>query len=154
MAIISLPFFMMFFAVIEIGAIWFATVTLENGVSDAARKVRTGEFEFAGGGVDQFRSEICDKINVFMSCEGSKRFIDDNFFDQFNNVAFEDHQADGDLADDMTFNPGTAGDIVLVRVFYTWDVLTPLIGQYFSESGETYHLINTNIAFRNEPYIF
>ena len=153
-ALIALPFFMMFMAIVELGLLFFATLTLENGLAVASRQIRTGELELSGGGPDEFREVVCEGVDAMLSCAPEDLMVDVRVFDQFSNVNFDDPLADGDLEDDMQFNAGTAEDIVLVRVFYRWQLLTPLIGDYFKTEGQEYRLLNANMAFRSEPYNF
>ena len=44
-----------------------------------------------------------------------------------------------------------AGDIVLIRVFYIWNVMSPLPVGLTNNTSST-RLIQSSIAFRNEPY--
>lgn len=153
-ALVLTPFLLMMMSIIEIGLLYFATVTLENGATLAARQIRTGQLALSGGGEGEFRAAVCDGIDAMLSCATDKLLIDVRTFDQFGTVNFEDHLSDGNLNDDMQFNPGTAEDIVLVRVFYLWKPTTPIIGEIFKTSGQDYRLLNSSMAFRNEPYIF
>lgn len=153
-ALVATPFFMMMMAIIEVGLLFFATVNLENGAAVAARQIRTGQLMLSGGGQGEFRTAVCDGIKALLSCDTDKLLIDVRTFDQFGDVSLEDHLADGDLGDDMQFNPGTAEDIVLVRIFYLWEPTTPYFGDILKTSGQDYQLLNINMAFRNEPYIF
>lgn len=151
-AMVSVPFLLLFMAIAEIGLLYFATVNLENGMNVAARKVRTGELTLAAGGEAGFRNEICNNVGFFMDCDTSSLYISVDVFDQFANVSSSDPLADGDLDNDTGFNPGTAGDIVLVRIFYKWKMISPLVGDFFKTPGQNFHLITTTAAFRNEPF--
>jgi hypothetical protein len=52
----------------------------------------------------------------------------------------------------MNFQPGDAGDVVVVRAFYTWPMLTPTVGTTFSNMAGGKRLLEASIAFRNEPF--
>ena len=47
---------------------------------------------------------------------------------------------------------GTACSVVLVRAFYTWSVLTPLLTPFLVNMSSNDHLIYAASAFRNEPF--
>ena len=52
----------------------------------------------------------------------------------------------------MNFNPGNAGDIVVLQLFYQWPVGPALLGVDLSNvNGGNLLLIGT-AAFRNEPF--
>ncbi len=150
--IVAIPFFMFLMGIMEISVLFFGGVALENGMVEAARQIRTGQLQFGGGGANQFRNIVCDSIDAFMSCDPSELYIDVRTFDDFGNVNFEDPLEDDDLGDDLQFDPGQGGDVILVRVFYTWDVITPLIGELFVNTSDDYRLVASGMAFRNEPF--
>ena len=58
--IVALPFFALMFAIIEVSLIYFGNVTLENGMNEAARLVRTGQLQASGGTIDDFKDAICE----------------------------------------------------------------------------------------------
>ena len=47
---------------------------------------------------------------------------------------------------------GGPGDIVLVRTFYTWDIITPLLRPFFSNISNGQRLMTSAATFRNEPF--
>jgi hypothetical protein len=52
-----------------------------------------------------------------------------------------------------TFAPGGAGDIVVVRVSYKVEFITPFLDQILStEGGDGSRLLISSSAFRNEPF--
>ncbi len=51
----------------------------------------------------------------------------------------------------MQFNPGNAGDIVVVRVMYMWPVLLGPLGFNLSNQPNNTRLILATAAFQNEP---
>jgi hypothetical protein len=50
------------------------------------------------------------------------------------------------------YQPGTACNVVLLRSFYTWGVITPVLRQFLSNMAGGDHLIVATAAFRNEPF--
>ena len=52
----------------------------------------------------------------------------------------------------MTFNMGGAGDIIVVRAFYAWPVLTPTFGQSLVNMNGNSRLLTAAMAFKNEPF--
>lgn len=161
-AMIAPMFFMLMFASVEIGLVYFANMTLENGVYNASRLVRTGQVQQDGMSADEFRDFLCAEVDMLLSCDSGSLLIDVRAYSSFGSSAHEDaFDASGDLRGDLnSFQTGqssaTSGsqDIVLVRAFYKWPLFTPMFSQYFSnmpnEAG--YRLISSSFAFRNEPY--
>ena len=50
------------------------------------------------------------------------------------------------------FNMGVAGDIIVVRAFYAWPVLTPDFGQTLVNMSNNSRLLTAAMAFKNEPF--
>jgi Flp pilus assembly protein TadG len=150
-ALISIPFFAFLFALIETALVFFASVGMEGAMEDAARMLRTGVGQSNGITAEQFRNEICDRSPLFFDCD-QRLVIDVRTFDDFGGVAFSDPlDAGGNLANDFQFNPGGASDVVLVRAFYIWEVITPIgIGLENMSGGN--RLLTTSAVFRNEPF--
>lgn len=151
-ALVALPFFSLMLAIFETTAVFFATSTLENAVSDAARQIRTGQVQSANMTGIQFKALICAKTVPLLACDENLT-VDVRSFANFQAVNFPAPlDANKNFQIQPQFTPGQAGDIVLVRVFYTWKVVTPLIGATLANMVDNKRLISTATAFRNEPF--
>lgn len=151
-ALVAAPFFFMMFAVLEVAMIFFVGTVLENATTEAAREIRTGRFQAAGGGAEEFRQEVCDRAGFIIDCD--KLTVDVRTYDDFAAADLTDPIDDeGEVDDeDFGFDTGDERDIVLVRVFYEWDVVTPLLGIGFSNLADNRRLLTAATAFRNEPF--
>jgi Flp pilus assembly protein TadG len=151
--IIAMPFFMLLYAIFDVALIFFASTTLENGIVAAARQIRTGEAQAANMTEQQFRTLVCNQISMLLACD-ARLAVDVRRFDSWgpaqNTPAALDN--DGNLSGDMDFDPGDAGDVVVVRAFYTWPMLTPTVGTQFVNMAGGHRLLEASIAFRNEPF--
>jgi Flp pilus assembly protein TadG len=151
-ALIAMPFFTLMLGIFETTSIYFASSTLESAVTDASRQIRTGEVQVSNMNADQFRQIICDDISAFLKCDSSLA-VDVRSFSEFDDVTFPPPlNPDGTLSNDQQYSPGGAGDVVLVRVFYTWQIVTPLIGQTLSNMAGNQRLVEAATTFRNEPF--
>jgi hypothetical protein len=52
----------------------------------------------------------------------------------------------------MQYNPGGPGDIVVVRLFYQWPLVVTGLGYNISNLAGNTRLLSATAAFRNEPY--
>ncbi len=151
-AIVALPFFILLTAALDFGLMFFATSTLDNGINQSARRIRTGEVTANGVTEAQFRQMVCDEINMLLDCD-ERLAIDVRVFQSFNDIDFPAAlDGNGNLTGNFQFNPGTAGDIVLVRIFYAWPMLTPVFGEALENMSGGSRLLSTSVAFRNEPF--
>ena len=151
-AMIAAPFFFLLFAMIEIAAVFLTGTVLENAVLEASRQIRTGQAQSGGMSQAGFRQEVCDRIGVVGSCDRLE--IDVKVFQDFGDVDQSSPIDEGGEMDtsDFGWDPGDAGDIVLVRVFYRWSLLTPNFGGALSNMKDNQRLISAATVFRNEPF--
>ncbi len=152
-AMVAAPFFFLLFAIIEVTMVFFTSTALENATMETARKIRTGQLQSAGSSGTDFVNQVCANMSALVSCKG-KVSVDVRTFKDFGAVSVNNPiDKNGNLdSKSFQFDPGKAGDIVLVRVFYTWQINTPLIGTVFANMANNTRLIIATAAFRNEPF--
>ena len=151
-ALIAMPFFSLMMAIFETTSIYFASTTLEDAVDDVGRTIRTGQAEVDGVTAGQFKQLICDRVNILLSCDG-RLVVDVRSFSNFQNVSFPPPlDSNGKLNNNMQYQIGGPGDVVVVRVFYTWKIMTPVLGATLSNMSGDERLLSAATAFRNEPF--
>jgi Flp pilus assembly protein TadG len=153
-ALVSLPFIALLFGVLELGVIFMVQTTLENASYAVARQIRTGEFQLAGGTAATFKTAMCNQMGWLGGACAANLSVDVRSYTEFDKVKVDSVITNG--AVDPTkeaFIPGTAGDIVLVRCFYTWTLITPVLNQGLKNLKSSKRLLSSSVAFRNEPYL-
>lgn len=153
-AMIAIPFFLLIFGLLEVCVIFIMSSVLEHGASEAARSLRTGQFQQAGFDESRFKTDICDELFGLMSCD-SKLSLDVKTFDDFAGAGNPDpiDPATGDLdTGSFMFSPGAQNQIVVVRVFYEWDLIIPVLSAPLANMSSDRRLLQATIAFRNEPF--
>ncbi|GAB4518280.1 MAG: pilus assembly protein [Parvularculaceae bacterium] len=149
--LVAAPFFLLMFSTMEVGMLFFTTSAVESGLSDAARMIRTGEVQAAEMEKADFVNIICGGLSIAGDCP-SRVTVDVRNFGSFGGVAAPDMGCSDSEADPTSFDPGAAGEIVLVRVCYRYQTITPGIGAMLGtlENGDT--AIVSSFVFRNEPF--
>lgn len=159
-ALVGPPFLLLLMGLVEVTLAYFANTALENGVETVSRQIRTGEIQAQGLTADQFKSKLCDQISPIIPCD-SNLYVDARVFANFGATQAPPPPLDpntGKINPAFTFNPGVAGDIVLVRAFYVWSINTPLLGSLLANmtandgSTNTDMLLGSAAVFRNEPF--
>jgi len=148
------PVFLLFlFGILEAGIISFGSAELQHATDDLARQVRTGQVQAASMNAATFRTKLCAEITPLFACDSNLQ-IDVKSYSSFSSASFTNPiKSDGTLDSTLNnFSPGNAGDIVLVRVFYTWNILDPLLKPFFKNMSNGDRLISATAAFRNEPF--
>jgi Flp pilus assembly protein TadG len=149
--LIALPFFTLLCGILEVCCIFLVTTTLEHGAMEASRRIRTGELQSSGGNADSFKTLVCQGTFNILNCSGSM-YVDVRTYQDFDSVDNPNPIVSGQVSQgNLQFQPGTQGSIVVARVYYQWDIITPMLGAMFSNMAGNKRLIEASVAFRNEP---
>jgi Flp pilus assembly protein TadG len=152
-ALIAPVFFWLTMGMAEITMIGFSQTTLDFAVAKSARQIRIGQAQSAGAVA--FHQAICDNMTGLVSLQCTDLYVDVDAFDSFVSVSNPNPLgANGAiLTGQFGFNPGTSSQIVLVRGFYRWHVVTPLFQTLFANTaGGTDRLLTSTVLLRNEPF--
>ncbi len=166
-ALLAPTFFLMFFAIIEVFAFMLAEGILESAVRDASRSGLTGYTPAGVDRADYIRSEVENKVffidpdsidfdtqiySSFQNIGEAEPYTDDNG-DGYYDIGepYDDVNANAQWDSDMGISgSGSAGDIVVYKLSYTWNFMTPFIGNLLSDDG-TMEIV-ANAVVRNEPF--
>jgi Flp pilus assembly protein TadG len=162
-ALVAPVFFALLFAIIETAIMFFASQVLETITQNSARVVLTGQAQSgsvascAVGGVATactqatFKTYVCSQIPALFNC--SSLYVDVQSYSSFSSVTLPSHiDAAGNFDTNMGYNPGGAGDIVVVRLFYQWPLFVTGLGYNVSNLAGNKRLLVATAAFKNEPY--
>jgi Flp pilus assembly protein TadG len=151
-AMVAAPFLALVFAIMETAIVFFAGQALETAVADSARLIMTGQAQTQGFNQTAFKNAVCAKIYGLFDCQGGVK-VDVKTYTQFSSVNLTNPvDANGNLIDNFTYQPGGPGDIVVVRLYYQWPVYVSLLGFNLADMAAGKRLLVATAAFRNEPY--
>ncbi len=152
-ALVALPFFLMLFAILEIGLVLLLDAVAETATADMGRLVRTGQAQQQAMTPALMKQRFCARMSVFSGDCPTRSYIDVRVVDNFTYPLVPDPTASGTFDETkLTFQPGRAGDLVLVRIWYAQPIATPFLSQALSKMSDKKVLLSTTLAFRNEPY--
>ena len=146
-AFVAIPFFVLIFAIIELGLAFLVSMTLENAMMTVDRRIRTGDLQNASATAATYRTAVCQQMSwLGASCESSI-ILDVRVLPSF--------VAGGNLAAPKAaktcWDPGGPNSIVLVRGYYKWPLITPLMQNAVGGTPGN-RQINFSAVFANEPY--
>lgn len=161
-AFVALPFFAMMFALFEIMMIFFVQTTLEAAVAEEARKIRTGQAQSTTAPISkaQFKAAVCDRMYGMGDC-ATRLFVMVESLSTAPTGPLTLPWDDGSLvpnsAADEPYDNSAPGQLVIVRAYYAWPLLTPGISAAFKNYssgalGTNNRMLVATTAFRNEPY--
>jgi len=151
-ALVAPLFFALLFAILETAIVFFAGQVLETITQNSARMILTGQAQTASYTQAQFKTYVCGQIPALFTC--SNIYVDvQSYGNSFAGVTINS-QIDGsnNFVNNMQYNPGTAGQIVVVRLFYQWPLFVTGLGYNISNLTGSKRLLTATAAFQNEPY--
>jgi Flp pilus assembly protein TadG len=154
-AIIAAPFIALTLATVQTALAFFAGQVLESAVADSSRQILTGSAQNAGLDQSGFASLVCGKIQTLFNC--SNLMIDVQTATTFSsaNTAMPSlsFNGSGNVTNSWSYNPGSPGDIVVMRVMYQWPVFLGPLGLSLSNEANGNRLLMATAVFKNEPFI-
>ncbi|UYO52757.1 TadE/TadG family type IV pilus assembly protein [Rhodopseudomonas palustris] len=150
-AMVAPFFFALLFAIIEVAMIFFASQVLETAVQDASRLILTRQAQNASMTQDQFKTEVCTRLVSLFDCNIVRVDVQ-NYGSDFGTVSITTPiDSNKKFVDNMQYNIGKAGDIIVVRAFYQWPLFVIGLGFDASNLADGKRLLSATAAFRNEP---
>lgn len=154
-SLIGIPFILMIVGIIELSLMFAAQSLLHEATFTASRLIRTGQIQTAGGNQAQaFREAVCRFSSRMIPCNEIQFQVRQlpNFgaAEAIPPAEFDD---DGNMAD-QDFDAGGVSDVVLIRVSYNYNIITPLMQPLLTNRGGGSRIMLSTIVLQNEPYQF
>jgi Flp pilus assembly protein TadG len=158
-ALIATPFLALIAALIQTFLLFFAQSLLENAVRQSARQILTGQVQSADASMTQaaaiaaFHQTVCNNANALFTCTGLMVDVEvaNNWSSANTGMPTLTYDANGNVNNNWQFDPGNAGDIVVVRVMYLWPVFFGPIAFNLANQPNGTREIMASAAFQNEP---
>lgn len=153
-AFIAMPLMLFTFGLLELGLILLVTTTLDTATDFATRNIRTGEFQ-NGEDVtkESFKQLVCVNMTWLEAGCTEKLVVEAETFDTFAVAGGAQPANPKDLDPEKTcWSVGNPEDIVLVRTYYEWPIVSPLLLPIFQSAGRQGRVLSSARIFRNEPY--
>jgi len=152
-AMIAAPFFFLIFGLLEVCMLFIMSTVMEHAISESSRAIRTGQAQQGELDESDFSDMICSKVFGLLDCD-EKLHIDVEKLSSFSGgSSAAPLDGDGNVdASGFGFDPGGPNEVVAVRAYYEWSLITPILSAPLSNMNGSKHLIQANTVFRNEPY--
>jgi Flp pilus assembly protein TadG len=169
-AAVVLPFLMLLFGTIVLSFFYFNQTSLERGMDETSRLIRTGQAQQNNMTVDQFKTQICQTANSKAAGDTTT----DGWIDCTKVEVFVQQQADWaavtnnlqpcvDPSGAVLSNPapggakiadyaGEASAIVVVTVCYKWDLPSKIPVIPIGNMNDNARMMQAVTAFRSEPF--
>jgi Flp pilus assembly protein TadG len=150
-ALVAPLFFALLFAIIETALMFFASQVLETITQNSARMIFTSQAQTQGFTATQFKTYVCGQIPALFNC--SNVYVDVESYSSFSSITLSTQiDSNGNfINNNMQYSPGGPGSIVVVRVFYPWQLFVTGLGFNMSNLTGNQRLLVATAAFQNEP---
>jgi hypothetical protein len=156
-AIVSTPFLMFIFALVGCAIYFFMMNSVEKGMDQSSRLIRTGQAVSSKLTVNQFKQKICDGAGNWINCSKLQIFV--SHYPDWGSVAPEPCIKDNVViqnpapgSDLIAIYSGGASDIVIVTACYEWEFTSKLPLFKLGNMTDGSMMMQTATAFRSEPY--
>lgn len=155
-AMIAPVFFLLLFGIIEVGVMFFANSALQNATDDVARLIRTGQIS-GHLTANDLRTRICAEVAGLISssdCAANLQ-VDLRAYSSFSGSGYPSVTKPDGSIDTTKLTVDTAGacTVVLMRSFYPWKIMTPMMTPLLQNMPNGEYLMASAAAFRTEPYV-
>jgi Flp pilus assembly protein TadG len=173
-AMIALPLFTMILAVMELALVLLISISLEDAASTMARQIRVGTITAPGSSTTTsttaapnlaaFKQDLCNYILLVPSTACTNQIqVDIQPFSNFSGITLlSPISGQTFTSSGLCYGSGVPGQVVLMRVYYLWPLLTPFllnglenVTTYTNSSGSSgtgrWAAVSATEVFVNEP---
>jgi Flp pilus assembly protein TadG len=160
-ALIGVPFLAILAALIQAFLVFFAQAILENAVRLSSRQILTGQVQTQDASLTSaaaaaaFKSTVCSQVSFLLNC--TNLMVDVEVAGSMSSASVGmptlTYDSNGNVTNTWQFNPGNAGDPVVVRVMYLWPNFFGPIAYNIANQPNGTRLIMASAAFQNEPAV-
>ena len=152
-ALIAPVFIALLFAILETALMFFASQILETVTQESARQIMTGQSQAASYSAGTFlTSVVCPQIPAVLAC-GNFGVDVESDPSSFSNLSATYPVTGGSFdATKLNFSMGGSCSVVLVTLYYQWQMVVTGLGYNISNLNGNKRLLSATAAFRNEPY--
>lgn len=152
-AILAPLFIGLVISVLETGIFFFAQNAIQAAAVQAGRLYLTGQAQASGLTQSGLISNICPSIQSLFTC--SSLMVDLQSYSSFSSAVTSSptitSNSQGQVTNTWNYNPGTAGQIVILRLMYQWPVITGPFSLISPNLSNGTSLIMGVTAFMVEP---
>lgn len=156
-SLVAFPFFMLMGCIMETGIMLFSEYSIQAGVQEAAREIRTGQAQTASLSAAAFKNKICEITGIVINCQSALTVYvrPANTFASLSAIlpSYLNVGAKPDGTPNPTsFNCGGPSQAAAVIATYDWDFTMPFMKFLGNINGGEKRRLYGLAIFQNEPF--
>jgi Flp pilus assembly protein TadG len=153
-AFVAPAFLALLIAIFQVMIFLFSQAVLQQAATSAGRLIMTGQAQNSGLTQAQFQSDVCPMVSALFNC--SNVMVNVQTYASYSSAGTSTptltYNAQGQVTNSWSYNPGTPGDVVVVQLIYQLPVVSGPLGFSLANLGNGKAEIMGVTAFRVEPY--
>ena len=149
-ALVAPVFLFLVFAILETSLMYVVATVMQGEVALATREIRTGQLQAGEDALGTFTENLCSNLSNVLDCDNI--IIDVRTFDDFGEMEVDTFVDEDGNASGNEFDPGGASEIVLVRIAYQYNIITPYLDKFLPTDASGNLMLFAGTAFKNEPF--
>jgi Flp pilus assembly protein TadG len=152
--LVAAPFIALLVALFQTVLVFFAGRVLDETTEQAARAILTGSAQQSNMTQAGFANYVCQNTFALFNCSNFMINVQTSSSFSSANTATPTltFNGQGQVTNTWSFNPGNAGDIVVVQVMYQWPIVLGPLGFNLSNLSNGNRLLVSTVVFKNEPF--
>jgi len=155
-AILVTPLMVLILASLQISIIFYAGQMLQSAAVTSSRELMTGSSQQANETQAAYHADVCNDptVQVLFTC--SNIMVDVESASSYSSIntapiviTYDSH---GNPTNTFAYQPGNPGDIVILRVMYSWPVVAGQLLPGIANQSNGNHLLVGTSVFKTEPY--
>ena len=153
--IVALPFLVLILGSLQLSIIYFADQALETFTETWSRQILVGLVQQQNLTAAQYKTQLCAQLPSLFNCNNF--YVDVVSIAATQSFAGADvslptltFDASGNVTNSWRFQPGSAGNIVVVRMLYQWSVFNLPLGLNLINQTNGSRLLMATAVFKNE----
>lgn len=141
-------------SVLETGVFFVAQQNLQDAAVQGGRLIMTGQAQTSGFSQAQFAAAVCPNVQTLFTC--ANLMVDVQTASSFGSAVTSTptltYNSNGSVSNTWAYNPGTDGQIVVVRLMYQWPLVAGPFSLLLPNLTNGTSLMMGVTAFKVEPY--
>lgn len=153
-ALVAAPFLALLIAIFQTGIVFLAGRILDQTVAQASRYILTGQAQTSNMTQAGFQNWVCSNTLALFNCNNFMINVQsyNSFLAANTCTPTLTFNAQGQVTNTWSYNPGNPGDIVVVEVMYQWPIVLGPLSFNLSTLSNGNRLLVSCAAFKNEPF--
>jgi Flp pilus assembly protein TadG len=153
-AILVTPLIVLILASLQLSIIFYAGQWLQSAAVKSSRELMTGTSQQTNETQAQYHADVCKNAPVLFDCNSIMVDVESSSsYSSINTapivITYDSH---GNPTNNFAYSTGNPGDIVILRVMYSWPVVASQLLPGLANQSNGNHLLVGTAVFKTEPY--